>query len=114
MNLIANNMKLLRKHTGLNQEKFAAKFKTTRANINFYEGGKAKSLPADLVERLTNYFKITNAQLLKQKLTAEDLKPTGRIESVIEVRLESALRENELLKGIIADKDEIISLLKNR
>ena len=113
MNVIGSNMKLLREHTELSQEKFAKRFKSTRANINVYESGKAKSLPADLVENITNYFNITNKQLLQQKLTKEDLKnATGKIESVLEVKYESALREIEYLKQALEDKVEIIRLLK--
>jgi transcriptional regulator with XRE-family HTH domain len=113
MNPIANNMKLLRELEGLTQEAMAAKFKTTRPNINVYESGKAKSLPAALVERITTYYGITNKQLLNQRLTKEDLKPTGRIESVIEVKLEYALRENELLKKAVVDKEKIIQFLES-
>ncbi len=112
MNPVQNNIKVLREHLKLSQEAFGKKFKCTRAQISSYEGGMAQKLPAALVEKLCTFFSITNEQLTKQKLTAEDLKVTGRIESVTEIKLESALRENQLLRNLLSDKEKIIRLLE--
>ena len=111
MTPIGNNIKLLRWHLHETQQAFAVRFSTTRGAVNAYEMNKVKSLPADFVGLVCTYFGITQDQLLKQKLTEDDLKPTGSIESVTEVRLQEALKRIELLENTVADKVKIIELL---
>lgn len=111
--VLSSNIKVLMKHSELTAKGFADKFKVSQGAIESYAGGRNKP-KLELIEKICNYYGITQAQLLKQKLTTEDLKVTGAIESVTEVRLKAALREVELLKQAIKDKDRIIELLDKR
>lgn len=108
--IISSNFKLLMSHLGLNQQGFADKFKASRGIIETYAQGKVKP-KAEIIQRICNYFSITQDQLLKQRLTAEDLQVTGRIKSVTEVQLEEAYKRIELLENTIKDKEKIIELM---
>lgn len=109
MKAIQHNIKTLREHTGLTAVKFAAVFNTTKSNIESYEQGRA-SPGAELSNRICIYFNITIEQLFNQKITSEDLKITGRIQSIAEVKLEAANEKNKLLEQTIRDLREIIRL----
>jgi transcriptional regulator with XRE-family HTH domain len=111
MRIVSKNIKLLREFTGLTAEKFGAKFKLTKGNIESYEQdrGAPDALAAD---RICKYFNLTVDQLFNQKLTPEDLEVTGMVESVTEVKLRSALKEIKHLKARLEDKEAIIELMR--
>ena len=111
MRTINHNVKVLRKHSGLSALKFAKKFGVNQGNIESYEQDRGTP-SAEMCNKLCNFFSITMDQLTSQKLTPEDLIVTGRTESVIETRLNAALKEIELLGKTMAAKDEIIALQK--
>lgn len=109
--LISNNIKVLMKFSGFSAQDFADKFEVKRGTIESYVQGRATPKP-ELVQRICNYYGITQDQLLKQKLTSEDLKVTGRVNSVTEVRLAEALKQIALLEEMNKDKAELIELLR--
>lgn len=111
--VLSSNIKVLMKHSELTAKGFADKFKVSQGAIESYAGGRNKP-KLDLIEKICNYYGLTQAQLLKQKLTEQDLMVSGSVESVSDVKLNAALREVELLKQAVKDKDRIIELLQKR
>lgn len=111
--LISANLKLLMKRMGFTNEQFADKFQVKRGVIESYTAGRAMP-KAELTQRICNYFGITQDQLLKQKLTIEDLQVTGRIKSVTEVQLEEAHKRIELLGNTVKDLRKMIALLERK
>lgn len=109
--VLSSNIKVLMKHSELTAKGFADKFKVSQGAIESYAGGRNKP-KLELIEKLCNYYGITQAQLLKQKLTEEDLKVTGAIESVTEVRLNAANKIIELQDNTIKDLRKTIELLE--
>jgi transcriptional regulator with XRE-family HTH domain len=98
--VLSSNIKVLMKHSELTAKGFADKFKVTQGAVESYAGGRNKP-KLELIEKICNYYGISQQQLLKQRLTPEDLKVTGQVESVTEVKLKAALREIKLLKQVI-------------
>jgi DNA-binding XRE family transcriptional regulator len=113
ISIVAKNIKLMRDYLGLKQDEFADKFSTNRSSVMSYEQGRAKP-KAELSSALCDYFGITMDQLFKEPLEENQLKPgtAQNTPSITQVKYESALREVELLKQQIADKDYIIELQK--
>lgn len=111
--VISNNIRVLRSFLKLTQTGFAKKFGTTRGSLMSWERGRGRVTP-EFMNAVCNYFGITNEQLMKQKLTEEDLQPTGSAKSAAEVKLEEALKRIDLLEKTIKDKEEIIELLRGK
>ncbi len=110
---IAHNVSMLRDFLNLKNEPFAVKFGVKRGAIESYTQGRVKP-KVEFTQALCNYFGILPEQLMNQKLTEEDLKVTGSARTITEVKLEEALKQIELLKSALADKEEIITLLKRK
>jgi hypothetical protein len=111
--IISHNFKLFKSTGKATAQILADRFKTTRGAIESYVDGRAKPGP-DVLIRICNYYGLQAAQVLNQKLTEEELKGTGSIKTVTEVKLEAALREIALLKEQIRDKTKIIALLEKQ
>lgn len=107
---LSHNIKLMMKHLGFTAQEFADKFEVKKGMIESYMQGRA--IPkVDFINKMFRVFGITYEQLMKQKLTESDLKGTGSVKSVTEVKLEEALKRIELLENTIKDKDRIIELM---
>jgi transcriptional regulator with XRE-family HTH domain len=105
--VFAKNFKVIKEHLGKNAEELGKLFGVKRTSVeNYLRGYEAKP---PVIQKICNYLSITQDQLLSQKLTPEDFNMTGRVQSITEVKLESALRENKLLRDTIKDLRRIIS-----
>lgn len=114
MSILSENIITLRKHLGLSGEKFAKKFGVQLSAYQTYEGGRVKNPAPLFIANLTEHFGISAGQIFKERITPEQLKQKAKPSdySMVHVKLEAALEMIEQLKNTIADKDEIIRLLK--
>ena len=69
---LAENLKLLRSHKELSQQKMAELLFITRNNLSKYENGKHDP-PLDVIIRMSRYFKISIDALLTIRLTKSQL-----------------------------------------
>lgn len=111
--IIAHNISFLRDFLNLRNEPFAVKFGVKRGAIESYTQGRVKP-KVEFTQAICNYFGLQPEQLVNQKLTEADLTVSGSVRTITEVKLEEALKQIELLKSALADKEEIITLLKKK
>ena len=111
MQTIHHNIKVLLEHTGLTQADFGKLISETRQNIEAWVSGRGTP-KAMTCYRISQFFGLQLNQLFEQKLTADDLKITGRVKSLAEVELEAARDKIAMLEQRLGDKEEIINLLK--
>lgn len=72
MSFFGNNIKKIRSVKKLSQSKFAELFNLTRSAIGAYEEGRAEAKIDKIIE-ITDYFGLTLDQLLKKKLTLNEI-----------------------------------------
>ena len=66
-NFSQHNIKVLRKRTGLTQEKFSSMLGVSRAALGSYEEARAL-VPVDILSKLSTMFAMSIDQLVKEKL----------------------------------------------
>lgn len=111
---IARNIKILREYTGLTGEEFAAQFGITRAQLVTYESGRIKKVDARFVFKLLEYFGLTEQQLYNEVLSVDQIKPTGRTKSALEIQLEEKDKQLALYENTVQDLRKIIALLEQK
>lgn len=111
---IHRNIKALRQSLGLTMEDFAAQFGITRAMLLTYENGRIKKIDARFVFKLLQYFGLTEQQLYNEVLSLDQIKPTGRMKSALEIQLEEKDKQITLLEKSVEDLRKIIALLEQK
>lgn len=109
--VIAHNFKLFKSRLNCTAKELAVKLGSKQPTIESYCDGRSKP-GAELAMKVANLFNIQPEQIFNQSLTEQDLSSTGRTQSITEVKLEAAERENELLRNTVADLRLTVSLLR--
>lgn len=96
MAAIANNLKFLRKKSGLTQQEFADLMEIKRASVGAYEEGRAEP-KYELLDKIARYYELTMDELVNDTIDT-DWKPTPRSNAsnvrVLSITVDSDDREN--------------------
>lgn len=113
MNLIANNIRHLRKRGQYGQEEFAQLFQLTQTAISAYELGK-NIPPPDILLMISSLFNISINDLLKTDLSADVVGLEYVLKANVDAETEKLKQQIADLRTLVETQQALIGVLNNK